>query len=67
MLADLERELSNHNSTDLHLAVGPMGFVLSSNLPLRLFVQQTLSAIFAGNSAIVKFSSVSASFIKVIS
>ncbi len=67
MLADLERELSNHNSADLQSAVGPMGFVLSSNLPLRLFVQQTLSAILAGNSAIVKFSSVSASFIKVIS
>ena len=47
-------------------AVGPMGFVLSSNFPLRLFIENVVPAILAGNSAIVKFSSTSASFIAVL-
>lgn len=46
--------------------VGPMGFVLSSNFPLRLFVENVLPAVLAGNSAVIKFSSTSASFISVL-
>ena len=64
-LTDLAQELSQQNTAQQFSQVGPMGFVFSSNLPLRLFVQQTLSAVLAGNSAIIKFSSVSANFINV--
>lgn len=66
-LVVLEQELAAHQQRpQLYSAVGPMGFVLSSNLPLRLFVENVLSAVLAGNSAIVKCSSVSASFVQIL-
>lgn len=65
-LATLQNELkTNLSQIQMYSSVGPMGFVLSSNLPLRLFVENVLSAVLAGNSAIIKFSSISANFIKI--
>ena len=69
-LDHLNSELLGHrpnqpNSTLQFSAVGPIGFVLSSNFPLRLFVENVLPAVLAGNSAITKFSSTSSTFIGV--
>jgi acyl-CoA reductase-like NAD-dependent aldehyde dehydrogenase len=60
-------ELVEHHPNDSvqFSAIGPIGFILSSNLPLRLFVENVLPAILAGNTAVIKFSSTSASFVSV--
>lgn len=66
-LSNLEMELSSPLSElSLFAPVGPMGFVLSSNLPLRLFIEHVLAAVLAGNSAVVKCSSVSSSFVQAL-
>lgn len=66
-LKKLENELQAQAlKNESYFPVGPMGFVFSSNLPLRQFIENALPAVLAGNSAVIKFSSISANFISVM-